>query len=110
MFLSLTGCKKTETRRWTVQYKAMNRDAETPTYRLTYFLQNGSTKVVGTFNTRHWESELLEGFEEGRPVQLEIEIVSGNGAYELQVHRNGALHEVATLSLGSKYSILESTI
>jgi hypothetical protein len=114
MFLAVIvlfmGCSRNETKKWSVQYKTINRGFPVATFRMTYMLRSGATKSVGPITTRHWESEVLDEFEGGRPVQLEIEILSGEGLYELQILRDGAIHERETLSLGDKHLFIESVI
>lgn len=110
VLLSLGGCEKDEVKKWSVQYKVLNRDGGNATYRVTYMLQNGSTKAVGPISTTIWESELLNDFESGQPVQIEMEIISGSGLYNVQILRDGAIHERETLSSGDTYLFLESVI
>ena len=108
--LLMCGCKKEPDPVWTVQYKVINQGYERPTYRLTYMLQSGGTKVVGPITTWHWESEILPDFEGERPVQLEMEITSGEGEYELQILRDGAVHHSEILPLGQKTLFIESIL
>lgn len=104
------SCDRNEVRKWSVQYKAFNRGTEEPTFRMTYMLQSGATKSVGPITTRHWESEILDEFEGGKPVQLEMEIISGNGKFDVEILRDGAVHERGKLEPGDKYLILETNI
>lgn len=108
--LLFSSCTKETTKAWTVQYKLLNLTAEIPTYRVTYLLQNGSTKSVGPINSYNWESEELLEFGSGQPASLLIEIISGNGSYELLILRDGATHEKQIMPSNSKSFKIESEI
>lgn len=107
LFLS---CQKLPEKRWDVQYKAVNVGRHASLYRMTYMTRSGGTKVVGPISTRHWESEVLMDYDEGSPVQLEIEILSGEASFDLQILRDGGLHEHLVLAKGNKYLIVTSEI
>jgi hypothetical protein len=108
--LLFSSCNKETTKTWTVQYKLLNLAGEIPTYRVTYLLQNGGAKSVGPINTYNWESEELLEFGSGQPVSLQIEIISGNGSYELLILRNGATHEKQIMPSNSNSFKIESEI
>ncbi len=108
--LLVSGCEKVNMKRWEVQYKAVNQGYQIPVYRITYMTKSGGTKVVGPINSWHWESEVFNGVEEGSPVQLEIEILSGEASFDMQILRDGALHEHLILREGDKYLIVNSQI
>ena len=112
IIVSLTlfsGCKK-EVRLWDVQYKAVSLGPDIPEFRLTYKTASGGTKLVGILTTGYWESDTLFDVESGSPVELEMEIISGKGAYELQILRDGALHESGSLVKGETTLVNESYI
>ncbi len=95
---------------WTVKYQILNLDNETPVYRMSYLLQNGSTKTVGPINTYNWSSEDLPEFEGGRTVRLEIEIISGSGNYQFQILRNGGVYKEETMPKGAPSFYMEDVI
>lgn len=98
ILISFVSCEKIEpAKKWEVQYKLLNIGNDIPTYRVNYTLKNGSTQKEGPFTSYNWESEKLTEFEEGIPVFLEIEIISGKGQYELIILRDGAIHEMETM-------------
>lgn len=92
LIFALSSCEKLADKTWTVKYQILNLDNEIPVYRMSYLLQNGSTKIVGPINTYNWNSEDLLEFKSGSIVRLEIEIISGNGNYQLQILRDEAIH------------------
>ena len=102
-----SGCKK-EVKVWDVQYKAVTLGPDIPEFRLTYKTSSGGTKLMGPFNTAYWESDTLFDMESGSPVELEMEIISGKGAYELQILRDGAMHESGRLKKGDTSLVIES--
>ncbi|MGB0806506.1 MAG: hypothetical protein ACPGRC_07430 [Salibacteraceae bacterium] len=108
--LTFFGCEKNEIKKWTVQYKVENRGIEVATYRMIYQLRGGATKSVGPLTDRIWESEILGDFESGTPVQIEMEILSGAGKYDVSILRDGAIHEKETLEKGEVYLLIESEI
>ena len=105
--ITFSSCEK-EVKVWDVQYKAVNLGADIPVYRITYKTKSGGTKLVGPFNTWSWESDTLFDLESGSSVELEIEIISGKGAYELQILRDGAVHESGRLVKGETSLVIES--
>ena len=111
LLISVASCSKIEPKKtWTVKYQLLNVGNAIPTYRVTYILRNGSTKTEGPINSYNWESENLAEFEDGTPVFLEIEIISGKGQYELIILRNGAFHEKEIMPQNETHYKLESEI
>ena len=110
LLLALSSCEKLEVKTWTIQYKLVNQGYVAPHYRVMFKTKSGATKVVGPLNERHWESAVLEGFEEGSSVQLEIEILSGKAAYELQILRDGAMHKQEVLQEGNKSLVISTEV
>lgn len=111
ILISLASCEKLEpAKTWTVKYQLLNLGNGIPTYRVNYVLQNGSTKQVGPINSYNWESEDLADFEDGTPVFLEIEIISGKGQYEMIILRDGAFHAKEIMPLNVPQYKIESEI
>ncbi len=98
LFLIL-GCSKEE-RTWTVTYtvnKVGNGDA---TYRATYLLASGAEKEEGPIDGA-WTSSPLRQFEDGKRVMLRIERITGTASLELNILRDGAVHEQGDLPSGT---------
>ena len=110
VLVSFYGCKKEATETWKIKYQLLNIGQETPVYRVNYILPNGSSKQVGPVNTYNWESEELEGFESGKSIYLEIELISGDGQYQFIILRNGAVHEKAIMPVNAPAFVLETEI
>ena len=111
ILISIASCKKLEpVKTWTVKYQLLNIGNDIPTYRVNYVLQNGSTKKVGPINSYNWESEGLTEFEDGTPVFLEIEIISGKGQYEFIILRDGAFHKKEMMPLNVSQHKVNSEI
>ena len=108
--IGLSSCSKDPIAMWKVQYKIINLGNDIPTYRIKYKLQNQGTKSVGPFNTYDWKSEVLTEFEDGAPVWMEVEIISGKGQLQLQILRNNAIHEHGDMPLGIDNYSIESTL
>jgi hypothetical protein len=65
---------------------------------------------VGPISTWNWESESLPEFESGDEVQMEIEILSGSASFDLQILRDGAVHENEILPYGQKSLLVQAII
>lgn len=104
--LLLAGYRQDETRYWDVHYEIYKYTNDPISYRVTYYLPNGSTKTLGPITDFKWESEKLSDFEEFSSIELSVEVLSGDDALMLQIYRQDALHESGVKPAGtSKYTI-----
>jgi len=92
----LAGCEP-EPRTFEVQYEVVRLSpANGVEYSLKFTTENGSLKSIGSIQEVIWRSEVYE-LEEDDPIELTIQLTSGRGEFELNVLRDGGLHETINL-------------
>jgi len=97
--LLVLGCSKEE-KTWTVTYTVNKVGNGEAIYRATYLLPSGAEKEEGPLDGA-WLSSSLRQFEDGKRVMLRIERISGTAALELNILRDGAVHEQGNLPSGT---------
>lgn len=109
--LFLVGCDRQEpTPLWVVEYRVIKATHDPISYRVTYRLQNGSTKLVGPISADTWESEELPEFKEGDLVSLEIEVISGSAELVVEILRGGAMRLTDKKSLSAPDFYIETNL
>ena len=94
--LLLAGCEP-EPRIFEVQYEVVRLSpANGVEYSLKFTTENGSLKSIGGVQEVIWRSDIYE-LEDGDPIELTIELTAGRGEFELNILRDGGLHETTKL-------------
>jgi len=92
-----TSCERGE-RIWTLQYRVKVL-AGIGEFSVKYLNPNQSETQVGGL-TSDWESSVFTDVESGTLVSLEIRKTNGDQMLQLEILRDGAVHESAILSQG----------
>ena len=99
----LFSCEFQQETLWTGRYRIVEHSGHTPSYKVTYKLPNGSTKIFGPITDNFWETDDLEGYKDGDLLSIKLELISGQGDFELTILVNGSSYESdrVTLDQGS---------
>ena len=82
------GCSS-PTEEFNIRYKVLRTSQEPVEYRVVYTTSGTTTKQEGPVTTWWWESDLVVDFPSGNTARLEIEILRGDGTFEVTIFRDG---------------------
>lgn len=92
LFLSLSSCQQEpEELGCTIVYQVIADGADEPAYTVQYLHKDGTEYLVGEFNSPGWESNPIEGFENGDVVRITVNNNGSGTQFTLQIRKNGLI-------------------
>lgn len=97
LLLFVFGCGPKFQKLYTLEYE-IRRTSEFPiTYSVSYFDQHNKVVSKGPISDGYWRSDKFEEVPAGQYAQIEVKIGEGQGSLEVNILRDGVVHEEGLL-------------